>query len=196
MKLILTSRVFGDEVATEKVLQELNIDVSQAKVLLIATPKYPEEGPESSVEGLVYWGFNEDNIILFDHNHPEDYCDLDLDIIYVTGGNTFTGLKLLRDSGFDKEIIKYVKNGVVYLGKSAGTHIVTKNIEHVIGYDPNDVGLTNFEGLGLFDGVVVCHYSEEREPCYYQLLSNGQYNVFTLTTEEMLEVEDGHTHKL
>lgn len=196
MRLILTSRVFGDAVATEKVLRELNMDISKAKILLIATPRLPYEGPESSFESLIDWGFTTENIIIFDHNNAEEYRNLDIDIIYVTGGNTFTGLKLLKESGFDKEIIKYVNNGVIYLGKSAGTHIISKNIEHVLEFDPNEVGLTDFEALGLFDGVLVCHYSDERKECYERLLSEGKYNAYTITDEEMIEYDDSKVKEL
>ncbi len=196
MKLILTSRVFGDAIATEKVLNELNMDISKAKILLIATPRLPYEGPESSFESLVYWGFKEENIVIFDHNKAEEYCNLDIDIIYVTGGNTFTGLKLLKECRFDKEIIKYINNGVIYLGKSAGSHIVSKNIEHVIGFDPNEVGLTDFEGLGLFNGILVCHYSDERKPCYDRLLSEKKYPVYTLTDQDMIVYDDSLVKKL
>ncbi len=195
MKLLLTSRVFGDAIATEKVLKELNMDISQIKILLIATPRLPYEGSESSIESLVAWGFKEENIIVFDHNNAKEYCNLDIDVIYVTGGNTFTGLKLLKESGFDKEIIKYVKNGVIYLGKSAGTHIISKNIEHVIGFDANEVGLTDFEALGLFDGIFVCHYSDERKTCYDKLLLEKKYKVYTLTDQEMIKY-DSMTKKL
>ena len=195
MKLILTSRVFGDLFATIKTLNELDMDITEAKVLLIATPLLPYEGPNNVIESLTYCGFNRKNIIVFNHKKPEKYSNLDIDIIYVTGGNTFTGLKLLKDSGFDKEIINYVNNGVTYIGKSAGAHIATKNIEHVLEFDPNEIGLTDFEGLGLYDGVLVCHYSEYRKDCYSRLLKEGKYNVCTLTDQDILCVENSLVKK-
>ena len=126
-----------------------------------------------------------ETIILFNPYKADKYSDLDIYLLYVIGGNTFAGLKLLKDTGFDEAIKKYVNNGVTYLGKSAGTHISTKNIEHVLEFDPNDVGLTDYEGLGLFDGIVVCHYDKSREDCYDRLLLENNYNVYTLTDQEI-----------
>ena len=86
-------------------------------------------------------GFSKENIIIFDENKVDDFKNLDIDVIYTCGGNTFTLLKLIKDCGFDKEIKKYVENGVIYIGRSAGSHLVSKNIEHVLPFDDNYIGL-------------------------------------------------------
>ena len=67
-----------------------------------------------------------------------------LDIIYISGGNTFATLKRIKDCGFDKEIIRYVKSGVLYIGGSAGAHIVTQNIEHIVAFDSVPEDMTDF----------------------------------------------------
>lgn len=193
MKIILTSKAFGDMEATSSIFSQINKDVSALKVLLIATPCLPY-GPEKYLNELIACGFKSENIIVFDHEAADNCCDLDIDIVYVTGGNTFTGLKLIKDCNFDKEIIKYINNGVTYVGRSAGAHIATKNIRHVLEFDSNDIGTTDFEGLGLIDGILVCHYDDSREETYNRLIYEGEYNVYSLTNQEIL-VYDGNEIK-
>lgn len=189
MKLIFTSKAFNNSKITDSILKHFNRDISLLKVLLVATPCLPY-GPEKYLNEMVDRGFKKENIIIFDYKNASNYSNLDIDAIYVTGGNTFTGLKMIKESGFDKVIINYVNNGVIYIGRSAGTHIATKNIEHVLEFDSNDVGLTDFEGLGLLDGIVVCHYDSNRETCYNNLVSENKYNVYTLTNEEILVIDN------
>ena len=189
MKIILTSKVFGDKYATDKVFSQLNKDVSHLKVLLVATPCLPY-GPEKYLNELIDCGIKNDNIIIFNHKEPKMYCNLDIDVIYVSGGNTFTGLKLIKDSRFDKEIIKYVNNGVIYIGRSAGSHIATNNIEHVLEFDSNDIGTNDYDGLGLVDCILVCHYDTGRKNYYNRLIDENEYDVYSLTNQEIL-IYDG-----
>ena len=189
MKIILTSKAFGDKEATQSIFSLMDKDVSLLKVLLVATPCLPY-GPEKYLNELINCGFKSENIIVFNHEMANDYCNLDIDAIYVTGGNTFTGLKLIKECNFDKEIIKYINNGVTYIGRSAGSHIASRNIEHVLEFDSNDIGATDFDGLGLIDGILVCHYDDSRVETFNKLVSDKKYNVYSLTNQEIL-VYDG-----
>ena len=74
--------------------------------------------------------------MFFDDDNIEKYIDLDIDMIFVCGGNTFT-------------LKHYLEKGVIYLGASAGSHLATKSIEHVTTFDENNVKETNMRGLGL-----------------------------------------------
>lgn len=162
--------------------------------MLIATPCLPY-GPEKYYNELIANNFKKENIIVFDYKNTKDYEDLEIDLIYVTGGNTFTGLKLIKESKFDKQIKKYLEKGVIYLGRSAGAHITTKNIEHILNYDSNDVGLSDFTGLDLFDGILICHYCEDRINFYKQLVKENKYKVYSLTNQEILVIEDNIVNK-
>jgi len=194
MKMILSSQVFNDLEATNKIHKLIDKKFDELKVLLIATPCLPY-GPEKYYEELILNGFKEQNIIIFEHKKPQEYKDLDIDLIYVTGGNTFTGLKLIKECNFDKEIKKYLDKGVTYIGRSAGAHIVTKNIEHILNFDSNDVSLSDYDGLGLFDGILVCHYSVKRKELYEQLIKENKYKVYSLTNQEILVIEDAAVNK-
>lgn len=134
------------------------------------------------------FGFTRDNIAVFDYYDAQQFVGLDLDIIYISGGNTFATLKRIKDCGFDKEIIRYVMSGVIYIGGSAGAHIASQNIEHIAAFDPVPEGMSDFNGLGLFDGILICHYTEERKALYDKLASDGKYKIYTLTDEDSLVV--------
>jgi len=51
-----------------------------------------------------------------------------IETIYIGGGNTFKLLKELKESGFDKELLKFIKEGKPVYGGSAGALILGKNI--------------------------------------------------------------------
>ena len=133
---------------------------------------------------MAAFGFSKANTYVFDHTKADKFRNLDIDLIYVSGGNTFGTLDKLRKCGFDKEIIEYVKNGVIYIGGSAGAHIATKNIEHVLKYDDNNTGLSDYNGLGLFDGVLICHYDYHRKNDLDTLIANSPYKVYYLTDSD------------
>lgn len=134
------------------------------------------------------FGFDEDNIRIFDYYNPKRFIGIDIDVIYISGGNTFATLKRIKDCGFDREIIRYVKSGVIYIGGSAGAHIITQNIEHVAAFDSIPDGMNDFNGLGLLDGILICHYTMERKELYDKLISKNKYKVYTLSDDESLVV--------
>jgi len=57
------------------------------------------------------------------------------DYIFVSGGNTFFLLQELKKKGVDEIIIEQIKAGKIYIGASAGSMILSPNIEYVKDYD-------------------------------------------------------------
>ncbi|NUY57754.1 Type 1 glutamine amidotransferase-like domain-containing protein, partial [Salinivibrio sp. EAGSL] len=53
------------------------------------------------------------------------------DYIYVTGGNTFFLLQELQRTGADTVISEQVNSGKIYIGESAGSIVLSRNIEYV-----------------------------------------------------------------
>lgn len=191
MKLFLSSKAFGNHVVTKKILSQLKKDVGIIRLLLIPTALSGAYPPDKYIDELLVSGFCKDNIIVFHENNCKQYCNLNIDIIYVCGGNTFTLLKLINKCGFGLEIEKYLSRDVIYIGRSAGTHLATKNIEHVLPFDENQIGLENFDAMGLFDGIIFCHYNESREKYYFEAIKKEKYNVYKITDEEMIICENG-----
>ncbi len=204
MKMILSSCDFINDNSKNIILKNIYKDLDKCKVLFIPNEKATSEKINSDkyYNRLYDDGFtNKDNIYIFDEANTEKFADLDIDLIYISGGNTFATLKKIKDSGFDKIIIKYIKNGVIYIGGSCGAHIVTKNIEHLLSLDDNNCGLDNFDALGLFDGIIIPHYNAKeynpvkREELYNKLIKQNKYNVYKLTNDESIIVNDNEIIK-
>lgn len=190
MKLILSSCDFRNENSSNCIYDNLPKPIGDCKVLFFPNEKSNEELINSQMYHyrLTEFGFKKENVYVFNYWNPEHFFDLDVDVIYISGGNTFGTIKRIRESGADKLIISLVKNGVVYIGGSAGAHIVTPDITHVQKYDTNTFGLCDFSGLGLCDMVLICHYNDDRENDYLELKSSSKYEVTALTNDEYLVV--------
>ena len=192
MKLILSSCDFINENSKKVILDNLDKDLSDYKVLFIPNEKATKEKiySEKYYDRLKDDGFNKkENIYIFDENKVDCFKNLDIDLIYISGGNTFATLDKLRKCNFDKEIIDYVNNGVIYIGGSCGAQIVTSDIKHVEAFDENYVNMKNYKGLGLFNGIIFCHYDESRKKNYEKAL-NGKFKVYKLSNDDSIVVND------
>lgn len=192
MKLILSSCDFGNPTSARFIIDNLCKPISDCKVLYFPNEKVTSEKLKSGKyeERVETFGFQRKNIYVANYFDPFPFLNLDIDVIYISGGNTFGTMKLLRDSGLDKAIIDYVHRGVIYIGGSAGAHIATADISHVAKYDKDTFGLTDFAGLGLYNGILVCHYTEDRKADFDALNFLGEYCVITLCDDQSVVVKD------
>ena len=188
MKLILSSCDFRNEKSQQVIMDNLPYPIDKCKLLFIHNEKATAEAISGSVyhDRMQEFGFVKENVYVFDHNTPNKFRNLDIDVIYISGGNTFGTLDKIRKCDFDKDIINYVKSGVVYIGGSAGAHIASKNIQHIEKYYANTIGITDFSGLGLFDGVLICHYTDARKEDYENLSANSEFKAYALTDEDSI----------
>ena len=142
-------------------------------------------------EILMRHGFAKKNIYVFDYDFPNGYDELEIDCIFIGGGNIFKTLEKIRAVNADKMIIDYVKNkGVTYIGGSAGAHIASKNIEHVKNFDEMPEGFSDFSGLALFEDILICHYSYLRYPYLKEIEEEGNYTVHALTDDDCLIIKN------
>ncbi len=185
MKIILSSTGFASPVSAEKIEKELGRELSELKVLFIPSAIVLPTRRGKFFSMMKKAGFLRENIYVFDHNAPNEYEELDIDMIYVCGGNTFLLADRIKKSGFGKAIAKYIENGVVYVGASAGVHLVGKNIEHLLPFDENITGTDDFSSLGIVDGIYYCHYGKEREKYYNEAVREGKYNVGKLGNDDV-----------
>eukprot|EP01041_Mallomonas_annulata_P001041 gene1041-2038_t len=89
-------------------------------------------------------------------------------IVYVDGGNTFYLQGYLQKTNFWSTIEKYLKNGCLYVGASAGAIVAGKSIETAFwkGWDdPNVIpdihwNHDTLQGRSLFNFSIFPHYSE------------------------------------
>ena len=84
---------------------------------------------------------------------------LRLDAIHLSGGNTFRFLYWLRERGLMAELQRYVANGGVLIGVSAGAILMTRDIgSSTVCGDAPYPGLRDNAGLGLVDFAVLPHF--------------------------------------
>ena len=192
MKLILSSCDFRNDNTKNTIIENLDKSIEKCKLLFIPNEKATFETihSEKYYFRMQECGFKRENIFVFDFWNPQDFFELDIDIVYISGGNTFETIKRIKECGFDKEIIRYVKSGAIYIGGSAGAHIASKNIEHVSSFDSVPDDFNDFNGLGLFDGVLICHYTADRKAIYDKLYQEGKYKVYALTEDDSLVIND------
>ena len=192
MKLILSSCDFGNPTSARFIIDNLCKPISDCKVLYFPNEKVTLEKIKSGKyeARVAAFGFQRKNIYVANYYDPTPFWGLDIDVIYISGGNTFGTLKLIRDAGFDKAIVDYVQRGVVYIGGSAGAHIATADIAHVAKYDKDTFGLTDFAGLGLYNGILICHYIGDRKADFETLNSSSKYRVIALRDDQSIVVKD------
>ena len=189
MKLILSSCDFMNENSKKVILENINKNLSDCKILFI--PNEKNKTVEKYYHRLEKDGFsNKENIYIFDEKHPNKYRNLNIDLIYIGGGNTFATIQKLRECNFLQTLSDYIKSGVTYIGGSCGAHIVTKNIRHVEEFDNNEVGLTEYDGLGFLDGIIIPHYDDSRKEKANKLINEGKYNVYLLTNDDSIVIID------
>jgi len=83
------------------------------------------------------------------------------DYIYISGGNTFYLLQELRRSGADKIITEQINSGKLYIGESAGSMILSPDIEYVKLMDncKKAPDLGTFTALNIIDFYPVPHHT-------------------------------------
>ena len=112
------------------------------------------------------------NIFLLNLDRPYSVSDAErlvksADIIYLSGGNTFYFLKSIRRHHFDRLLVKFVQDGGVLAGLSAGAIIMTPTIASAsypkFDRDENAVGIRNMDALNLVNFDFFPHYNHEPE---------------------------------
>lgn len=189
-KLILSSCDFGNPVSARCIRENLPCSMADCRVLFFPNEKAT---PDRIADGVYHrrlaaFGFAPDKVHVFDYFSAAAFTWPSVDAIYLSGGNTFGTMKRLRDSGADRIIAAYVRRGAVYIGGSAGAHIASADLTHVRKYDTDTCGLQELRGLGLFDGILICHYTAERQADNLALREQSTHPVFALGDEDVLVI--------
>ncbi len=112
------------------------------------------------------------------------------DAIYIGGGNTWSLMRELRDSGFSKHLTQYLETGGVVYGGSAGAIILglridTHDDENLINY--KDISGLNF----LSDFSISCHFKDEQSNRFKEWAGHNNSPIICLYEETGLMVENG-----
>ena len=126
----------------------------------------------------------------------------DIDVVYLSGGNTFYLLLQSRKSGFDKFDRKFMDNGGIYIGTSAGSIVAATDIYvarrlEIKAYEDQ---LKTFEAFGLVDFVVFPHWGSEyfKDTYLDERIENAYVEgnkIILLTDTQYIEV-DGDMYKI
>lgn len=188
MKLILSSCDFGHPASAEFIRENLGLPMERCRVLFFPNEK---SSPGRIASGkyhdrLTAFGFDRDNVLAADYSSalPDGWHQADA--VYISGGNTFGTMKLIRQAGFDRAILSLVRSGAIYIGGSAGAHIASADIGHTAAYDRDDFGLTDQSGLGLYPGILICHYTDGRKEDLERLTAEGRFPVRALADGESI----------
>ena len=189
--LILSSQDFFNKNSKQVIIDNLNKPLNECRILF-----FPNQNAKiTDIKNRVYhyWmrdlGFELNNIYVFDYENTDNFRKLDIDMVYVGGGNTFLTLDRLRKSGGDRLLVEYINQGVTYVGGSAGAHIVTKKIEHVKQFDSVPEGFNDYNGLGFYNGILFCHYSSSRKAAADRVIAEGKYQVTILSDYDSLIIK-------
>lgn len=96
-----------------------------------------------------------------------------VDAVYVAGGETFDLLHVLRRSGIDEIIKHHVRQGLPYIGCSAGSVIAGPTIETVSLMDSPSIApdLKDHTGLELTELAVIPHAAGNLPPMPIEVIA-------------------------
>ncbi len=157
--LLLTSSSFSHKKIQDffiSIIKEHNYKT--ATIITTANPKKEKALlAEKTKEQIISFGCEE---VSFLDIEGKTNLDIKTDIIYVCGGNTFALLKYAKESEFKEQIEKLFSRGGLYMGSSAGSLILSPDIESAaeINPDKNKVGLSDIKALNFIDFAFVPHY--------------------------------------
>lgn len=109
--------------------------------------------------------------------------------IYICGGNTYYLLDQVIKTGFDDLLRKWIKDGNLFIGSSAGSQIIGVDIDLIPSNEALATPELKSRGLGIVDLAIVPHWGSQdfndeylasisslyRENTKIILLSNSQY---------------------
>lgn len=193
MKLLLTSAGITNQTIANKLIDLSGLNPEETKIGFIPTAANAEEGNKdwyiAQFSNLYKYGFTWIDIV------DPSAADIDwksrlenVDVIFVSGGNTFHLLHQYRTTGFD-EWLRHNLESKVYVGVSAGTIIMTPSLEvcTIEPEDPNIPGLDDISGLGLVDFEIEPHCNDQRFTIMNDYARRKQNKLYAIDDQTAIE---------
>jgi len=197
MKLLLTSAGITNESIATALTGLAGHPAKALKVALIPTAANGEPGNKdwfiAQFTNLQQHGFSWIDIVDISAVGVDWEARLSaVDIIFVSGGNTFHLLHQMRHLGFGRWLIDHFANKV-YVGVSAGTIVATARIDvaTIPPADQNTTGVTDLTGLGFVDFEVEPHCEGERFTVIENYAKLGHRKVYAIDDQTAIQVVDG-----
>ena len=199
MEMLLMSYLAGTESITKKYLSKM---VSN-KIVFIPTAGnvepytgYIDEG----IEMLKSLGYEVEilDITKFDETYLKDKF-VKTECICISGGNTFYLLQEIKRKNLVEVLFKRIKEGLFYIGESAGAIIMSENIEYSQMMDDKSIAseLDDYTGVNVFNHYVLPHIGEYPfEESTQKILENYQDKISLVAinnSEAILVNDSGYT---
>jgi dipeptidase E len=114
----------------------------------------------------------------------------EFEAVYIGGGNTYSLMAELINSGFDRHLKAYASQGGILYGGSAGAVILGKDIRTVSQMDRNHVGLNEVNCLNLAnDYAVYPHYVPQDDKFIEEFLQKYQQPVLAISERSDVVIE-------
>jgi dipeptidase E len=181
MKNIFLASSFADVSAL--LIKSIKDQISGKKVTFIPTASIHEEVTfyvDAGKEALENLGLIIDELEISTATKDEIASKIrSNDYIYITGGNTFFLLKELKRTGTDKILIEQINAGKPYIGESAGSIVLSPNIEYVKEMDDyKAVTLESYDSLNLINFYPLPHYKDfPFQECTERIVSKSPENI-------------------
>lgn len=172
--------------------------VNRKTVTFIPTASFVEDFTEyvdDDKRAFIELGVIVDELNISDKNEQEIAETLSKnDFIYISGGNTFYLLQELKKSKADQLISEQIKKGKIYIGTSAGSVVLSKNIEYLEKLDDKNKApdLNDYSGLGCVDFYPLPHYKSEPFTEIIEELFNKykeQIHLIPISNTQVIEVD-------
>ena len=171
MKLYLSSYKLGNETETlKKWLAPTKREWIYSECIRFLEPDRFKVNTEFDMNQLNDLGFEVEILDLRDYFERIEVLRtklLELDMLWVSGGNTFILRQAMRLSGFDELIADLQKRpNFVYGGYSAGCCVLSPTLQGLQIVDepyvyPYELKETIWEGLGLIDYAFLPHFDSD-----------------------------------
>lgn len=140
-KILLTSTGFDNENIKNKFIELLNTDIKNVKVLFIITAANDPSAVRilsGCLDDLTKCGITDENIKVYDMHKPLSQEDINqYNAIYVCGGSTKYLVERIDEINFKSTIDKYINQGGIYVGVSAGSVCASGKYQKGLGFIGN-----------------------------------------------------------
>jgi len=162
MKLLLCSWAPNRNEKLEKTFLDLLSKPPNENKALILLMDTTSEFFVQQLDILKTWymqkGFQENNIKICNLKTDKIPSLDEIDILHMGGGNEFHYMYYIREKGLLEEIHEFITRDGVYVGSSAGSVIMSSELDENLSPDSNDVGLTDLSGFGYIDFNFLVHW--------------------------------------
>lgn len=102
----------------------------------------------------------------YDETNLEDVSAIPIslneyDFIFVSGGNIFYLAYRLKETGIDSLVKKYIQDGGLYIGSSAGALVLADDISPFKFADDPTVAPSMYPGLDILSNIIIPHVDND-----------------------------------